>query len=47
MTKLFKITLVSFAVLAGASAANAGDAKTFDLDRFQQEVEAGGSLYRD
>ncbi len=47
MTKLFKVTLVSLAVLAGASAAQAGDSKGFDLELWLQEVEAGGSLYRD
>ncbi len=47
MTNLFKVTLVSLAVLAGASAAQAGDSKGFDIDRFLQETEAGTSLYRD
>ncbi len=47
MTNIFKVALVSLAVIASANVANAGGAKTFDLDRFQQEVEAGGSLYRD
>lgn len=47
MSNFFKVTLVSLAVLAGASAAQAGGNHSFDLERFLQEAEAGGSLYRD